>query len=225
MKILITSGPVDVSIDSVRRISNSASGKTGNDLAVAFSRRGHQGFLLTSRPPNIKIDSWIIQEYHEYHELHHSIANLLLTDRFDAIIMSAAVSDYLFDGYSAHIDDEFSKFEPKIPGHLPEIFLRLKAAPRLVEMIRTDWKFSGYLVIFKLECGISVDELFKRAERLRRKSGADLVVANMAESSSREAWYGAGDKSMFIHVCRENLAETLANAVETGVRNKCPGSY
>lgn len=225
MKILVTSGPVDVMIDSVRRISNSASGKTGNDLAEVLTRKGHHGILLTSRPASHNIDSWEIRKFHDFFDLYNSLEHLLFTNRFDAIVMSAAVSDYLFDGYSSQITTEFSKEMAKIPGHFPEIFLRLSAAPRLVEMIRSQWNFAGYLVTFKLESGVSVDELLKRAERSRIRSGADLVVANMVETAKSEAWLGAGNQSMFVHVCRENLAEMLACEIETGVRNKCPGSF
>jgi len=52
MRLLITAGPTCVPIDSVRVITNLASGKTGLAIASLAVARGYQVTLLTSRMPD-----------------------------------------------------------------------------------------------------------------------------------------------------------------------------
>jgi len=49
---------------------------------------------------------------------------------------------------------------------------------KLVDLFRTAWKHRGLLVKFKLEVGLSRDELIRVAEASRKASGADYLVAN-----------------------------------------------
>ena len=50
--------------------------------------------------------------------------------------------------------------------------------PAIRDFIRTDWGFHGILVKFKLEVGVDDDQLLEIAEKSRRQSAADLMVAN-----------------------------------------------
>ena len=49
----------------------------------------------------------------------------------------------------------------------PELWLRLVRAPKLVDKIRRDWNFRGTLVKFKLEVGISAEQLQEIAEKAK----------------------------------------------------------
>ncbi len=101
----------------------------------------------------------------------------------------------------------------KVKSDEPELWLRLVRAPKLVDFIRADWGFRGVLVKFKLEVGISTDELVTIAERSRTHSAADLMVANTLEESATSAYLGPLDGT-YHRVGRGALAVRLLDAVE-----------
>jgi hypothetical protein len=49
---------------------------------------------------------------------------------------------------------------------------------KIVDLFRTEWRHRGLLVKFKLEVGISREELLRIGETSRVSSGADYLVAN-----------------------------------------------
>jgi phosphopantothenoylcysteine synthetase/decarboxylase len=120
----------------------------------------------------------------------------------DAVIHCAAVSDYLAAGVYA--PDEHTRFRPedgrwvgdrpglvdrqagKVKSDEPELWLRLVRAPKLIDSVRTPWGFRGVLVKFKLEVGVSEEQMLDIAERSRLRSNADLMAANTLEGM--DAW-------------------------------------
>jgi phosphopantothenoylcysteine synthetase/decarboxylase len=104
----------------------------------------------------------------------------------------------------------------------PELWLRLVKAPKLVDLIRSDWAFRGVLVKFKLEVGITDDDLLAIAERSRSQSGADLMVANTLEGASLFAFLGPLADG-YERVRRTNLASRLLDEVERLHREKSHG--
>ena len=90
-------------------------------------------------------------------------------------------------------------------------WLRAVLTQRFVDRIRAPWGFTGILVKFKLEVGISEQELVEVAEASRRQSSADLMVANTLDGMAEWAYLGAGD---YRRVPRPELAEAIVEAVE-----------
>src|SRR5262249_47422280 len=101
----------------------------------------------------------------------------------------------------------------KIKSDEPELWLRLVRTPKLIDRFRRDWGFRGTLVKFKLEVGITDAELLAVAERSRRQSGGDLMVANTLEGASSYAFLGplGGE---YRRIERAELADRLLDAVE-----------
>jgi len=101
----------------------------------------------------------------------------------------------------------------KLKSDETELWLRLVRAPKLIDRIRTDWRFRGVLVKFKLEVGVSAQRLLEIAERSRRRSEADLMVANTFEGAHNWALLGPleGD---YHRVERADLPVRLLDAVE-----------
>src|SRR5581483_4470898 len=94
----------------------------------------------------------------------------------------------------------------------PELWLRLVRAPKLVDSVRRDWGFRGVLVKFKLEVGVSQDVLLDVAERSRRQSEADLMVANTLDGAAAWALLGpVGGR--YERVSRRQLADRLLDAI------------
>lgn len=90
------------------------------------------------------------------------------------------------------------------PAHTP---------PKLVDQIREPWNFAGVLVKFKLEVDKTDEELLAIAERSRRHSRADLMVANTLEGAADWAYVGPTEHG-YLKIPRRDLAERLMECVE-----------
>ncbi|MBI3410688.1 MAG: bifunctional phosphopantothenoylcysteine decarboxylase/phosphopantothenate synthase [Planctomycetes bacterium] len=239
MNLLVTAGNTQTLIDKVRCITNIFTGRTGAALALEAYRRGHTVTLLTSHPeavadmleapPIFSDDRWSMKSYRTFDDLHKLMAELV-PGKLDGVIHSAAVNDYESAGIFAPAAG--TSFDPttrawsgsqprlvdraagKVKSDEPELWLRLVRAPKLIDMIRRDWKYRGVLVKFKLEVGVSEEELLKITESSRLHSSADLMVANTLEGSASWALVGpvAGQ---YQRVNRRQLAENVLIAVES----------
>jgi phosphopantothenoylcysteine synthetase/decarboxylase len=151
------------------------------------------------------------------------------------VIHCAAVSDYLAAGvYAPREGTTFQREEGQGVGHWSggetpptlvdrqagkiksdeaELWVRLVRAPKLVDRIRNPWGFQGQLVKFKLEVGVSDEELLDIAERSRVHSRADLLVANTLENAAFYAFLGPLD-GKYERLARRNLAGRLVDALE-----------
>jgi phosphopantothenoylcysteine synthetase/decarboxylase len=235
MNVLVTAGNTQVLIDRVRAITNIFTGRTGASIALAAHRRGHAVTLLTSHPDTVADAApgqrWTLRGYQTFEDLQSLMEEAVRGGGFDAVIHSAAVSDYRADGvFSAAPGTRFRPADAcwlseagaprmedraagKVKSDVPELWLRLVRTPKLVDRIRTDWGFRGVLVKFKLEVGVSDEELLQIAERSRRQSNADLLVANTLEGAGSWAYLGPLG-GQYQRVVRGDLSNRLLEAVE-----------
>jgi len=100
----------------------------------------------------------------------------------------------------------------KVKSDEPELWLRLVRAPKLIDLVRTPWGFAGVLVKFKLEVGVGEEQLLDVAERSRRHSAADLMVANTLEGADAWAYLGPINGA-YERVARPELPARLVEAV------------
>jgi len=209
MKTLVTAGNTHVLIDQVRCITNIFTGRTGASIALAAAERGHDVTLLTSHPEVVaRHPALRVESYRTFDDLQALMERRIGADNLDCIIHCAAVSDYRSAGIFAPA--ESTHFDPtqavwhgeggpptlidrsagKVKSNEPELWLRLVRTPKLVDRIRRDWRYRGLLVKFKLEVGISDDDLLRIAEQSRLQSAADLLVANTLEGARDWALIG-----------------------------------
>lgn len=180
-RILITAGPTWVSIDSVRVISNIASGETGILLAETLIKKQAKVTLILGpiggpacRTGRRRLDQRIhLVKFRFFDELRVQLRKELIAGSYDIIIHSAAVSD----------------FRPKHPlkGKLKSgssLSLRLTALPKLVSEIK-HVSPKARIVMFKLESAVSDQELIRRSRKALYEKDADLVVANKMEPNYR----------------------------------------
>ena len=85
---------------------------------------------------------------------------------------------------------------------------------KLIDQMRPEWGFRGILVKFKLEVGVGEGQLLEIAERSRRHSAADLMVANTLEGAASWAFLGPVGGE-YQRVDRRELAQVVLQAVET----------
>ncbi|VTR92178.1 Phosphopantothenoylcysteine synthase/decarboxylase OS=Lentisphaera araneosa HTCC2155 GN=LNTAR_19847 PE=4 SV=1: DFP [Gemmata massiliana] len=223
MNILVTAGNTQTPVDRVRCITNIFSGRTGAQVASSAFERGHTVTLLTSHPEVLdEITStrervapqWGVRAYRTFDDLDALMRAEITTGGYDAIVHAAAVSDYHVAGVFTHRDGQFEDATAgKVKSSYPELWLKLTPAPKLVDKVRAEWGFTGKLVKFKLEVGVSAAELEEIAERSRVHSRADLMVANTLEGMRDWALIGAGPGG-YRHIARAELAARLLTAVE-----------
>lgn len=239
MHLLITAGNTLALIDKVRCLTNIFTGKTGAGIALEAYDRGHEVTLLTSHPEVVdqlragfgkpEQPRWQLRSYRTFEDLHHQMEQLLPTGSFEVLIHCAAVSDYLcggvfaptagtrFDSTTAAWQGEPPQLVDRLTGKVksdePELWLRLVRAPKLIDRVRSDWRFRGIVVKFKLEVGLQDEQLLDIAERSRAASAADLMVANTLEGASSYAFIGSGSQG-YQRVTRAELAPRLLERVE-----------
>lgn len=196
MKILITAGSTQTPIDKVRVITNIFKGNTGAKIAEHAAQENHKVTLLTnpygpgttfSYRSDLAGKNVTVINYKTFDELHDLMQDQISTGDFDAIIHSAAVSDYkAVDVLAPYPHDYYAKgmksvMNSKVKSNHQELYIKLIQTEKLVDKIRRDWGYKGKLVKFKLEVGISTEELIEIAKASREHSKADIIVANLLE--------------------------------------------
>jgi phosphopantothenoylcysteine decarboxylase / phosphopantothenate---cysteine ligase len=170
-RLLITAGPTWVPIDSVRHLANFSTGRMGATLARAAAAAGWAVTLLygPGRHPLTAEDRERMEvvDYTTLDELHGLVQERVGSRSYTGMIHAAAVSDYV----------PAERVEGKIDSNALELVLRLVRAPKIVDEVkRLDAEI--VLAVFKLTSGQPRDEMVRIAQRLRERSGAELVVAN-----------------------------------------------
>lgn len=224
MNILITAGSTEVPIDKVRVISNIFRGRTGVEIARTAANLGHRVTLLHShqmgvadqllRDPTTYFSNPIeLCRFRTFDDLAERMEEKIRGEKFDAIIHSAAVSDYRVASIGAAVgagDERLNEAETanKIASNHCSLLLELVPTEKLVDKIRKPWGFRGKLVKFKLQVGITDEALINIACRSRRASEADIIVANCLEWAKEYA-YIIGEDDRAERVVRQKLPRTL----------------
>ncbi|MFA6384286.1 MAG: phosphopantothenoylcysteine decarboxylase [Candidatus Omnitrophota bacterium] len=176
-RILITAGPTWVALDPVRVISNTASGETGRLLAQALAKHGAKVTLLLgpgeSPDPGARIK---IIRFQFFDDLKKLLKDELLR-QYDAIIHSAAVSDYKPETM-AH---------SKIKSSIKSWTCKLVRTPKLIDRIKKVAP-NSFALGFKFDPRTTRNSLLKAADRLMRSSNVDAVVANTVINGKYQAY-------------------------------------
>lgn len=184
-RILISSGPTWVPIDKVRVISNMASGKTGALAAQRLHSLGAKVTLLMGPGECFSIDKKIrVIRFKFFDELLNIIKKEVGSRKFDAVIHSAAVSDY----------KPLVKYQGKIGSGKPSWRLDLVPAPKIIDQIKKMDR-SVFCVGFKYEPAGKKDFIIKKARLLLKRANLDLVVANSVNKNGYIA-YIVGDRTV-----------------------------
>jgi phosphopantothenoylcysteine synthetase/decarboxylase len=176
-KIILASGPTFAPIDAVRSITNRSTGRLGCAIANSLIRAGADILFLQgetsaspSNPfPDARKECLHVESFYTVQDLKQLLRKHIESGQFDAVIMAAAVLDYIpepCEGKKSSQDEQWT-----VTFHRGE---------KLIERIR-DWSSSITIVGFKLESQISMPDLTSRAMNLMERSGAEIVVANRVE--------------------------------------------
>ena len=191
MKILITSGGTKIPIDRVRSITNMSKGTFGSRIADAFYTKLFNDQVMNrdfshkitffmakgSKKPmrqsidNESIDSGVdIMKYDEYStfdEYKAGIEKLLSEEKFDIIVVAAAVSDYGVANY----------YNGKYRSREDDMCIKLVKLPKILPIMR---KLAPDAIIcgFKLLVDSTTAELLNAMKNQIVESDVDLVIGN-----------------------------------------------
>jgi len=167
-RVLITAGPTLEYIDPVRIITNRSSGKMGMAIATEALRRGAEVTVIygpgTAPPP---FGARVIN-VETTEEMRNALLKELKDGRYDIVIAAAAVSDWSPE----------RKYDYKLPSKsMPEVTLKLKATPKIVESVK-QVSPKSFLIAFKAVYNLPVEDLIELGYEKLREINADLIVVN-----------------------------------------------
>jgi len=164
---LVTAGATRNPVDAIRYLSAGATGSTGLALARALAPT-HDVLLLGSAEACLRADGSVpCEEFGSTRDLMARMERLLWSRPGGVLVHSAAVGDY-----------EAEALATKIPSGQPELVIRLRPGPKIVDHVRT-WDPAVFLVSFKAGSPEwSDDKLLEVATAQRARTRSDLVFAN-----------------------------------------------
>jgi phosphopantothenoylcysteine decarboxylase/phosphopantothenate--cysteine ligase len=164
--ILITAGPTYEDLDPVRFLGNRSSGRMGYAIATQALRRGAE-VTLVSGPVHLPAPSGAeVVRVRSAKEMHETVMSRF--DRFDVVIMAAAVADYRPAQRAAQKIKKGERLQIELvrnPDILADVGAKRTQQPSV-------------LVGFALE----TENLEKSARDKLEQKAADLIVANEASA-------------------------------------------
>jgi phosphopantothenoylcysteine synthetase/decarboxylase len=232
-KFVVTAGSTREKIDDVRDWGNIFTGKTGLEISLALADVGDV-LLLTSNGAHAaefhgntgksgRIDCATFQRHADLLAL---LATAMRGPPPDAVLMTAAVTDYAPSGAFAIIASESIPGTnrqrwvvediqaSKIKSTHQQVAFTGKPTLKLIDQFRSTWKYRGVLVKFKLEAGVTEPQLLEIARASRSASDANIIVANTLEmvQGPEPAAYIIGD-GLTQRVPRAHLPAMLAQYI------------
>ena len=186
--VFVTSGATAESIDPIRILTNRASGKTGDAVAREAYIRGAEVYLFHRN----------VSKYNGLPHF-HDIFTESCRDMTDAVTEKIALADPPKSGQNilistAAISDYTIDADPsKIKSGASELTLKLRPTKKLIEeACYTDPNL--FIVGFKAETGISLQELINTAALKIEEGITDMVVAN----DVKEKGMGTADNDVYL---------------------------
>lgn len=217
-RILVTAGGTRESIDGVRFITNTSSGRTGVFLAEQLARRGHQVVLLKHQ--SIKFSSpsanLTVLAFDSFKDLASQMKTALQSSPFDFVIHAAAVADFSIDRIETAAGI-VNQNRTKLPSG-QTINLRLVPTPKVISSLR-DWSVNKAVTVvgFKLTNTLRADERRLAVEKLFQQSQPNFVVANdLTEINEHQHAFNLYGNGGLISAgqSKSDLAQSLVGLVE-----------
>lgn len=193
-RYLVTAGNTREMIDRVRDWGNIFTGNTGFSIAKALRSFGDVDLITSTEAHREQGAAMGMTPYafRSHADLYDLLGRLVRQQTYDAIYMTAAVADYapqrvysivdrkdLDDGTQQWIVRDVQAGKVKSDHNaIAVVGTRTK---KIVDCFRTEWGYRNLLVKFKLEVGISPEQLIEIGQRSRRASGAEYLIANTLE--------------------------------------------
>ncbi len=174
--ILVTAGATRAYLDDIRYLTNTATGRLGCEVAARASAEGAQVTMICgqgSLEPNQIIRPLTllkrirIERVETVEDLSRRMSAVLRRGKTTAVVHSMGVQDYV----------PARRERGKVSTRRGAWMVKLKPAPKVIDGVKR-WSPKTLLVGFKLLSGVSRRTLVREALRLKKRSGADAIVAN-----------------------------------------------
>lgn len=231
--VLITAGNTSEPIDSVRSITNTASGKLGSIVADEFCNEGINVVYVCGRnsvKPSQPTARTVTIE--GVADLSKAVKELSQEYTFDCIVHSMAVSDYTVKGVLpydelseaiSHGEQPVFRGKPgKLSSDLANPVILLEKAPKVIREFR-NLQPQSILVGFKLLVNAAENELYTAAMKLMKNNGCDFVCANDLNhitQNRHEALLISADGQYTKLSTKQEIANSIVNHVMTKWRDK-----
>jgi phosphopantothenate-cysteine ligase/phosphopantothenoylcysteine decarboxylase/phosphopantothenate--cysteine ligase len=206
---------------------------TGLRIAHTMAALGHVD-LLTSNREHLAamrdVPGVATSPFTDHAELRGALAALTSRHEYDAIFMTAAVADYkpvrtyeVVERSPQQDGTENWRVRDvqagKVKSSYREIAILGERTEKLVDLFRSEWNHRGLLFKFKLEVGVTAEELIRIGQASRRSSGAEYLVANtldMVEGPSAGAFVlsDEGDEWVPRDFLRSRLADIVGKRLK-----------
>lgn len=175
MKILITAGGTREYIDDVRFISNISTGNTASIMANFLAKEHDVVYLCSEAAKLPKNKNIKIQKFTGFKNLDDKIKNILGNKKIDAMIHSAAVSDYSIKQIKTN-GKKIKVITRKLSSRNNELTIVLKKNFKIIDRVKKYSKNKNIkLVGFKLTSGALKEEIKQAVIKLK---SADIVAHN-----------------------------------------------
>ena len=199
LHFLVTAGNTREKIDAVRDWGNIFTGNTGFDIAKALAQLGEVDLLTSNLTHLAAVNAGLnlphairASGFDSHACLSGALSAIMARQKFDAIFMTAAVADYkpartysVIERKPAENGEEIwcvrDAQAGKVKSTHREIAVLGQQTEKIVDRFRKDWNHRGLLFKFKLEVGVSREDLIRIGQASRAASGAEYLVANSLE--------------------------------------------
>lgn len=169
LKILITSGGTRVKIDQVRYITNMSRGTFGSQICNAFAKNPDNDIMFfhakNSKLPTLSSNVKLV-EFDLFADYYGGIKRLLEENKFDIIVLAAAVSDYGVDNF---FDGKYHSEE--------NMSIYLFPLPKVIDHVRK-MAPDSFICGFKLLVNSTEDELKAAMEKQFADHHINMCVGN-----------------------------------------------
>ena len=188
LKVIVTAGPTEESLDPVRFITNHSSGKMGYAIAEAAAMRGAEVNLI-SGPVSISEPMFVnVSRIRSAEDMFNAVAEKL--DDADIIIMAAAVADYTPADYSEH----------KIKKSDGDMSIPLRRTKDILKYAGENKKSTQTICGFSME----TQDLIENSRKKLLSKNCDIIAAN----SINEKGSGFGtDTNKITLITHDNCTE------------------
>ena len=188
LKVLVTAGATQESLDPVRYITNHSTGKMGYAIAQAASERGAE-VTLVSGEANIKPPIFAeLVKVKSAEDMFNAVKENL--SESDAVIMAAAVADYTPDTYS----------NEKIKKSDSDMSISLKRTRDILKYAGENKRDKQVICGFSME----TENLLENSRKKLEKKNCDIIAAN----SIKEKGAGFGtDTNIITLITKDSVYE------------------
>lgn len=231
MRILITAGGTSENIDSVRKITNSSSGRLGAIIAERLMEDGHELIYVHGKGAKLPEGEYEKHPIIGVRDLQKTMKEILTTQKINVVIHAMAVSDYFVDYVTTptlaakdYAEADNGIYERMLAGRYrldnsqklssdeEALLIMLKKSPKVISEIKT-YAPDVRLIGFKLLSGATYEELEAAALKQIKTSGSDLVVANdirYIDDKQHFAWFANRDGFKGLATTKEGIAAWLS---------------